>query len=116
MYQIDEFKLWHHGKWTTFNGFRTEKLSLAREAADRIFSDLGLVVSITEVDLFDVAMKEFPAFIAGGLDRPKTVADLVYQALHELDMYNEGQDGAITLRQARTVRAFIQKFRTTDMR
>lgn len=63
---------------------------------------------------FSEAMKAFPACIAGGLDRPETVSDLVYQALHELDMYSEGQDGAITARQAAVVRKFIQKFRTTE--
>lgn len=116
MYQIEEFKLWRGGKLTTFRGFTTEKLSLAREAANRIFDDLGVVVEIREIDLFREAMKEFPACIAGGLDRPKTVSDLVYQALHELDMYEEGQDGAITSRQAKAVRKFIEKFRTPEMK
>lgn len=65
-------------------------------------------------DPFEIAMKALPACIAGGLDQPKTVSDLVYQALHELDMYNEGQDGAITARQAAAVRKFVHKFRTTE--
>lgn len=65
---------------------------------------------------FDEAMKALPACVAGGLDQPKTVSDLVYQALHELDMFEEGQDGAITARQAAAVRKFVQKFRTTEMR
>lgn len=65
---------------------------------------------------FDAAMKAFPSCIAGGLDSPKTVSDLVYQALHELDMFEEGQDGAISAREAALVRKFVQKFRTTEMR
>jgi len=72
--------------------------------------------SVLLIDLFKVAMKAFPACIAGGLDRPKTVSDLVYQALHELDMYEEGQDGAITSRCAKVVREFIRKFRTPEMK
>ena|SRR3990172_8292120 len=116
MYQIEEFTIWRNGKLITFNGFRTKKLALAREAANRIFDDLGIVVEITEIDLFKVAMKAFPACIAGGLDRPKTVSDLVYQALHELDMYEEVQDGAISSRCAKAVREFIRKFRTPEMK
>jgi hypothetical protein len=69
---------------------------------------------IQNPDPFDVAFKAFPACIVGGLDRPKTVSDLVYQALHELDMFEEGQDGAITARQAAVVRKFVEKFRTTE--
>lgn len=65
-------------------------------------------------DQFDIAIRAFPSCIVGGLDRPKTVSDLVYQALHEIDMFEEGQDGAISPRQAVAVRKFIQKFRTTE--
>ncbi len=112
MYQIDPFTCWRNKRLITFKGFQTEKLSLAREAANNIFEDLGIVVAITKVnpDPFDVAMKALPACVASGLDRPKTVSDLVYQALHELDMYEEGQDGAITARQAAAVRKFVQRF------
>jgi hypothetical protein len=50
MYQIDPFTCWRNKRLITFKGFRTEKLSLAREAANRIFEDLGLVVAITQVN------------------------------------------------------------------
>lgn len=65
---------------------------------------------------FEVALRAFPRCIIGGLDPlgHKTVSDLVYQALHELDMFNEGQDGAISAREAAIVKKFVQKFRTTE--
>ena len=53
MYKIDKFTVWHKGRLITFKGFRTEKLSLAREAANNIFEDLGLVVAITKEKPFN---------------------------------------------------------------
>lgn len=49
MYKIEKFTVWRNGRLITFLGFQTEKLSLAREAANNIFEDLGIVVAITEV-------------------------------------------------------------------
>lgn len=50
MYQIDKFTVWRNGRLVTFQGFRTEKLSLAREAANNIFEDFGIVVAILIVE------------------------------------------------------------------
>lgn len=57
MYQIDPFTCWRNKRLITFKGFKTEKLSLAREAANNIFEDLGLVVAITKVNPDDAASK-----------------------------------------------------------
>jgi hypothetical protein len=65
---------------------------------------------------FEAAMKALPRCVVGGLDDPKTVSDLVYQALHELDMWREQQDGCISNREAMAVKKFIQKFGTPQQR
>jgi hypothetical protein len=63
---------------------------------------------------FGQAVKALPACVSWDPLEHKTVSDLVWQALHELDMFNEDQDGAITAREAAAVRRFVQKFRSTE--
>lgn len=60
------------------------------------------------------ALKALPGCVSYDPLAHKTVSDLVWQALHELDMYEGGEDGAITAQEAKVVRAFVVKFRTTE--
>jgi len=62
---------------------------------------------------FEDARKELPIPVIGNFDplTHKTVADLVYIAQHELDLYAEGEDTDIrSTVQAGTVREFIAKY------
>jgi hypothetical protein len=57
---------------------------------------------------FEEALKALPACVFGGLDHPKTISDLRAQAEHELDMFNEAQDGCITCAEAQQVKKFLE--------
>jgi hypothetical protein len=64
----------------------------------------------TSKDPYDVAFRELPDCVSMDPGSPETISELVWQARHELDMFNEGQDGAITQSEAQAVRRFIQKY------
>ncbi len=58
---------------------------------------------------FEQLYKKVPREIELQSHYHKTIDDIIYQCRHELDMYEEGQDGAPieTARQAKKVKDFI---------
>lgn len=56
---------------------------------------------------FDQAYKLMPACLVGAVDRPKTISDLRFAALHEIDCFEEGQDGHLTAAEIAQVRRFL---------
>lgn len=56
---------------------------------------------------FAQAYKIMPACLVGALDRPSTLADLRYAAQHEIDMFEEKQDGCLTALEIKAVRKFL---------
>lgn len=61
---------------------------------------------------FAKAYRKMPACLVGALDHPKTVADLQFAAEHEVDMFNEGQDGALEPKEISQVAAFLAWMRS----
>jgi hypothetical protein len=62
---------------------------------------------LNEQSLFKAATKRMPACLVGALDNPQTALDLQLAAEHECDMFNEGQDGALTQDEISQVKAFL---------
>lgn len=56
---------------------------------------------------FISAKKKMPACLVGATDHPRTLGDLRFAAEHEVDMFNEGQDGALTPAEVSQVAAFL---------
>lgn len=66
---------------------------------------------------FDLALKQLPESCRGKYDplSHKSVADLIYCAQHELDMYEEGEESDIKSdREAQKVRYYIKAFKMTN--
>jgi hypothetical protein len=62
---------------------------------------------------FRDAYKAIPTCLVGYFtDTPKTIFDLKMAAEHEVDMFNENQDGALTSREISQVIKYLSKLRT----
>jgi len=58
---------------------------------------------------FEYAFKMMPACLVGALDRPTTVEDLRFAAMHEIDCFESDEDGHLTAREIAKVRLFLKK-------
>ena len=56
---------------------------------------------------FKEAYQKMPACLMGTIDHPKTVADLKFAAEHEVDMFNEDQDGHLEPEEISQVATFL---------
>jgi hypothetical protein len=59
--------------------------------------------------IFKRMLQAVPACLCGTLDHPATLSDLRFAAQHEIDMFEEDQDGHLTASEIRLVRKFIGK-------
>lgn len=53
------------------------------------------------------AWKRMPACLVGAIDQDDKTIDLLSAARHEIDMYDENQDGHLTDEEIRQVRKFL---------
>jgi hypothetical protein len=56
---------------------------------------------------FEQAYTLMPACLVGATDRPTTIEDLRAAAEHEVDMFNERQDGCLSCQEMQQVRYFL---------
>lgn len=54
-------------------------------------------------------LRVVPSCLWGALDRPRTLTDLKYAAQHEIDMFEENQDGHLTAIEIKQVRKYLAK-------
>jgi hypothetical protein len=65
---------------------------------------------------FAKALRKMPACLVDTVDHPTTIADLRFAAEHEIDMFNEGQDGALEPSEISQVALFLVWLRNTGAR